>query len=388
MARVGEDLMWNSWRLGRVAGVEVRVNWTVLGIVLLLVIELSGSVLPQAAPGHPALVYWAWAVLVAALFLLSLLGHELAHVVVARRFGVRARRITLWLLGGVSELDGEAPTPRAELLIAGAGPLCSVLFGAVAAGVAFGAAAFGGPTVVVAAVSWLAGVNVLLGVFNLLPGAPLDGGRVLRAGLWWLRGDKDRAQITADWAGFGLGVALAAVGLIEVVYARGFGGLWLVLLGWFLMMAANADRARVRIFRALAGRSVRGIMSAQVDYGYVSESAEQFVDRVMSHSRHRVFPLVDLDGSVAGLVRRADLARVPPPQRALVRLADLAAPTREGGVVPAAAAAVDAVKSLGPMTPLACVVEDGRLVGVVSAADVSHAVEVGAPARPAAWHPG
>jgi Zn-dependent protease/CBS domain-containing protein len=380
--------MWHSWRLGRIAGVEVGVHWTVFGIALLLVFGLYGSVLPDAAPGYSAVAYGTWAVVAAILFLFSLLGHELAHVLVARRFGVTARRITLWLLGGVSELDGEAPTPRAELFIAGAGPLTSLVLGGLGAAAAFGVNALGAPGVVVVALAWLAGVNVLLGVFNLLPGAPLDGGRLLRAVLWRIRGDRDRAQIAADWAGMGVGLVLGALGLAELLYTGGRGGLWLILLGWFLITAANADRTRVRITSALAGHSVGDIMSTGVECGYVTETAEQFRDRVVAHSRHHAFPLIDLDGHVAGLVRAADVVRLPPPQRAVVRLGELAPSTRPMKAVPVDAAATDALKGLGPMTPLVCVVDAGRLVGVVSAADVSHAVEVDAAARRPAWHPG
>lgn len=373
--------MRQSLRLGRIAGAEVGVNWTVLGIALLLAFGLYGTVLPEAAPGYPALVYGLLAGLTVILFLSCLLGHELAHVLVARRFGVTARRITLWLLGGVSELDGEAPTPRAELFIAGAGPLTSLAFGALGAAAMFGVSALGGPGAVVVALAWLTAVNVLLAVFNLLPGAPLDGGRVLRAVLWRIRGDRDWAQIAADWAGVGLGLALGALGLAAVLYQSGYGGLWLILLGWFLITAANADRARVRITSALAGHSVGDIMSTGVECGYVTETAEQFLDRVVSHSRHRAFPVIDLDGQAAGLVRRADVVRLPAPQRAAVRLGDLASASRPICVVPVEAAATDALKGLGPMTPLACVTSAGRLVGVVSAADVSHAVEVDAANR-------
>jgi Zn-dependent protease len=387
-AALGGVLMLQSWRLGRIAGVEIGLHWTVLGIALLLAFGLGGSVLPAAAPGYPGFVYGTWAVLSAILFLFCLLGHELAHVLVARRFGVTARRITLWLLGGVSELDGEAPTPRAELFIAGAGPLSSLAFGGISAGLAYGVGALGGPGVVVVSLAWLAAVNVLLGVFNLLPGAPLDGGRVLRAVLWRIRGDRDRAQIAADWAGVGLGVALGALGLVELVYVRGFGGVWLILLGWFLVVAANADRTRVRVTGALAGRSVRDIMSGGVVYGNVTESAGQFLDRVVAGSRHHAFPLVDLDGRVVGLVRRADLFRLTPAQRAMGRLADVSARADPVGVVPVDTAAVDAVKALGPASPLVCVTDGGRLVGVVSAADVSHAVELSSASRPQAFHPG
>src|SRR5690606_35761152 len=182
------------------------------------------------------------------------LGHELAHALTARRYGVEARRITLWLLGGVSELDTDAPTPRAEFLIAAAGPAASLVFGGVAAVGTLLAGFAGASPLIVVALTWLAGVNVLLAVFNLLPGAPLDGGRIVRAVMWRLRGDKDRAQIAANRAGVVVGILLAALGGLQILFLNNFGGLWLALIGWFLISAARAETTGVRLRRALDGR--------------------------------------------------------------------------------------------------------------------------------------
>ena len=222
--------MRQTVRLGRLAGVDIGVHWTVLVVVLLLALGLSTNVLPIAAPGFVTLAYVSWAFVVAVLFFACLLAHELAHVLVARRFGVKAKRVTLWLLGGVSELDSDPPTPKADLLVAGAGPLTSLVLGGIGTGAAFGAGALGLPRLVVVALSWLAGVNLIIGVFNLLPGAPLDGGRILRAILWRFRGDRLKAGVAADRAGAGLGLVLAGVGLVQILFTRELTGLWQRLL--------------------------------------------------------------------------------------------------------------------------------------------------------------
>ncbi|MHB1431285.1 MAG: site-2 protease family protein, partial [Streptosporangiaceae bacterium] len=158
--------MRQSLRLGRVAGIPVGVHWTV-GVILLLIADMLGmSVLPAAREGLPAVVYWTVAVLGAVVFAGSLLVHELSHAIVAKRHGVRVRSITLWMLGGVAELDDDPPNPTADLRIALAGPASSLALAVLLAGLALGIGAVGGPTVVVVALGWLALMNGVLAVFN------------------------------------------------------------------------------------------------------------------------------------------------------------------------------------------------------------------------------
>ena len=249
-------------RLGRVAGVAVGANWTV-GVILVLIGWLLGaSVLPGAVPHQAHGLYWSAAVAGAVLFLASLLAHETAHAVVARRNGVRVRSITLWMLGGIAELEGEPPDAGADLRIALAGPATSTL----AAGVFLGAAALpgavGAAAVAVAAAQWLAVMNGLLAAFNLLPGAPLDGGRALRALLWRHYGDRRRAEATAARAGQFLGAAVTAFGVFELLAWRSFGGLWLVLAGWFLLAAASTEQQAAVAAAALAGVRIADIQTA------------------------------------------------------------------------------------------------------------------------------
>jgi Zn-dependent protease len=187
--------------LGRVAGIPVGMHWSVLVMVIMIGWLLGVQILPGTTPGQPAAVYWAVAVPCAVTFMAALLAHELAHSLVARRHGVPVTSITLWALGGISELGGEPPTARADLRIAAAGPATSLAAGLIFGGLAAAVRAGGGPGIAVAALGWLAAVNVLLAAFNLLPGAPLDGGRILRAVLWRRTGDRMRAAQSAAAAG-------------------------------------------------------------------------------------------------------------------------------------------------------------------------------------------
>jgi len=366
--------MRQSVRLGRVAGIDIGANWSALVIAALLGYLLAANVLPMGAPGQSGLAYALVAVVVAALFLAGLLGHELAHALVARHHGVGVRRITLWLLGGVSELESEPSSARAEFQIAIAGPAASLVFAAVAGVGAVAAAAAGAGALIVVGLSWLTAVNVLLAVFNLLPGAPLDGGRVVRAAVWKLRGDRDRAQVAAGRAGVVVGIVLGALGLLQVFLLGTFTGLWLVLIGWFLVSAANAETAGVRLQRALEGRSVRDIMTADPVYGREDQTVDAFVADTAARHPHTMYPVVDSDRRLVGVVRLADLARVPESGRAQVPLRDVVTPTTELPDIAATEPASTAARNLSPATPLLPVTEDHRLVGVVSAGDVAHAM--------------
>ena len=368
--------MRQSVHLGRVAGISIGAHWSVLFIALLLAYGLSVAVLPAGAPHHSVFAYVIVAIIFAVLFLAALLAHELAHALVARRHDVGVKRITLWLLGGVSELDKDAPSPRAEFLIAAAGPLTSLLVGGVSALGVVVADAAGASRLVVVALQWLAGVNILLGVFNLLPGAPLDGGRVTRALVWKLRGDRDQAQIASDNAGVVLGVVLAALGLLQTIVSRNLSGLWLVLLGWFLTTAARAESAGVRLSRALEGRSVRDIMSTEPVYGRADQSIDEFVKTTAAQHPHDTYPILDDERRPVGLVRLDDLTRIPTTERTRLPLRAATEPSATVPTVKADEPASAAARGLSPTTPLVAVTDHDQLVGVVATRDVSHAISL------------
>lgn len=371
--------MRQTVRLGRLAGVPIGVHWSVLVISLLLAQGLALTVLPKSAGGYGGAAYWGVAVGVVAWFLVALLAHELAHALAARHYGVRVKAITLWLLGGVSELDGQPPHARAELLIALAGPLTSLAAGAVFGGAAAGAAAVGVGALGVAALAWLAVVNAALAVFNLLPGAPLDGGRVLAAVLWWRQGDQAAARQAAGRAGRVLGGLLVAAGVADVLLTGDLSGLWLVLLGWFLASAARAETTDAALRGRLAGARVSDVMTAPAVCGYASQTVTSFLTTVARYRPHRTFPVLDLDGRLVGLISLAQLARVPAADRGTTRLADLQLPVARATVLDPATPLAEAAQALaGGGQRLALVAVDGRCSGVVSASDVARAIELAA----------
>jgi Zn-dependent protease len=247
--------------LGRIAGIRVAASWTLLIVITLLVLGLAGGVFPREYPGLAPSWYLVAAVVGAALFLVSLLAHELAHALVARRAGVVVESITFWLFGGVARLAGDAGSPVAALWIALVGPLTSLAVAGVFASAASGLRAVGAPSVVAGVPGWLAWTNLGLALFNLLPGAPLDGGRILRALLWMRHGDRDRAARTAARAGRVLGVVLVGVGVLQIFAGLGANGLWLAFIGWFLGGAARAEEQLATARGILAGVRVRDAMT-------------------------------------------------------------------------------------------------------------------------------
>lgn len=363
--------MRQSLRLGRIAGIPIGVNWTV-GVILLLIAEVLGaSVLPAAGAGLPVVAYWSVAAAGAVIFAVSLLVHEFSHAVVARRNGVPVRSITLWMLGGVAELDGDPPNPGADLRIAIAGPASSFALGVVFAGLAIGAAFLGGPVIIIVALQWLALMNGILAVFNLLPGAPMDGGRVLRALLWRHYRDRLRAAVAATKAGQVIGFILIAAGIAELIGLRSLGGLWLMLIGWFLIIAARAEAEATVAGSALSGLRVAEVMSPDPQIAPSWNTVQDFIDRVMAHSRQNVYPVVEFDGRLSGVVISRMLARLQAAQRQGLRVGQVAT-----AVPPEYMAAPDdPATKLAGRPPLggelvAIVRDHDRVVGVVTMADL------------------
>jgi Zn-dependent protease len=367
--------MKQTIRLGRAAGIPVGMHWSVAVIVALIAGILGTQVLPQMAPGEPTAVYWAVAVPGALLFVAALLAHELAHAFVARRARVGVRSITLWALGGVAELTDDPPTARADLRIAVAGPATSLAAAAVFGALAALVQAAGGPRILGAAFIWLCVMNALLAVFNLLPGAPLDGGRILRALLWMRHGDRSRAARTAAGAGRIVGGALAGLGLFEVFVWGDAGGLWLLIIGFFLVTAATAEADAQIATDALGGLLVRDVMTPEPAIGAGWISVADFIDRVALDSAQSVFPVVGLDGTLIGVAGLDRLCRLPAATRAVTVLRDVTY-----RVPPAYLARPgDAAGPLLARRPLAgeltaVVTEDGRIVGLVTTENMRQAV--------------
>ena len=358
-------------RLGRIAGVAVGINWSVLVVFALITFGLATGRFPVRFPGLDTVAYVVAGLAAGVLFLLSLLAHEVSHALVAQRNGVEVEGITLWLFGGVARLQGEPTTPRADLQIAGVGPLVSLILAGVFGAVAAGLSAVDLTGLVVDVFVWLAVINLMLAVFNLVPAAPLDGGRILRAILWQRRGDRTRAAITASRAGRGFGWLLVAIGLVEWVFLPGFGGIWLMLIGWFLTNAAAAEEEHAKLSGELAGVQVRDVMSTEPTTAPASIPVDQFIDEYVFPNRYSTFPLTDDGGKPAGLVTLNRVKHVPADRRATTVVRDVACPLQDVPVVGPDEPLADLVPRMaGCADGRALVVDDGHIVGLVSPTDV------------------
>jgi Zn-dependent protease/CBS domain-containing protein len=363
--------------LGRIAGIHVGLNWSLLVVAALIAWSLAIGILPSAAPGQTSAAYWTAGVVSAFVYLASLLAHELAHSIVAMRRGVRVEGITLWLFGGVSRFSSESSSPGAQALITFVGPLTSLLLG-----VAFllGSAAVGGgahPDLVPASLAWLGYINILLGVFNLLPAFPLDGGRILQSVIWLRTGDRLRATRIAARIGMAFALLLIAYGVVTFLVAGSlFGGVWSVFLGWFLLSAARAEEAGGLIRQALSGISVADVMTPNPVQAPDDISVEEALHGYVLASRHSTFPTHDAGGRLSGLLTLAAVKNVPAAARATTVIKEITCPIdRVSTARPADPAANLLNLSEGCSEGRTLVVENGRLVGIISPSDINRLLQ-------------
>jgi len=290
-------------KLGRVFGVEIGLRYSWLIIALLITLSLA-RYFHVANLDWGAGVIWALAIVTAALFFASIVAHELSHAVVARARGLRVRSITLYALGGVAQIEGKAGAAKTEFWMAIAGPITSIIIGLICLTLTW---ALGGePTVipqapVEAMFWWLGYINIGLGVFNLVPGFPLDGGRVLRAIVWWTTGDAGRATHIAVRAGQVAAFGFIALGLFRFFDGAGFSALWLAFIGWFLFDAANSAYVRSEIDEKLRGVRAGAIMEQDCPAVDGRVSLQAFVDDHLLRTGHRCFAVVEKD-HIAGII--------------------------------------------------------------------------------------
>jgi Zn-dependent protease/CBS domain-containing protein len=368
-------------RLGSVRGIRIEANWSVAFIFVLIAFGLATLQFPAVNPHQGALVYAVAAILTAVVFFASLLAHELAHSLVALRYGLRVEKITLWIFGGVSQLSGDVPGPGAEVWIAGVGPLTSLVLG----GIFLGAAGlFGGthpasasvPGVFETALAYLGVTNVALAVFNVIPAAPLDGGRLLRAIVWWRTGDRVKATVWASRSGQAFGWLFAAGGLYGFFVSRQWTWLWFAFIGWFLISAASAEAQQAVVTGQLRGIRVSQIMTPDPVTVPGSSTVGEFLDGHLFRARHQGFPVIQEGQGVTGLVTINRIREVPPDERDRTRLADIACPLADV----ATAAPDDPVADLLPRLTAcadrrALVFRDGALAGIVSPSDIARMLD-------------
>jgi Zn-dependent protease/predicted transcriptional regulator len=368
-------MMGATFRLGRAWGVVVYANWTVIVIVWLLMWSLAGYVLPEMASGYAVGLYWVVGFLAAVGLVASILAHELSHAFVANRHGVRVEEITLWMFGGMARLSSQARDAATELRIALAGPAMSLAVGMVCMTIGVAGAALGGPDLLVAAVVWLGGLNVVLAVFNLLPGAPLDGGRVLTAILWWRTGDERRSRKRATHAGRIVGQVLIGLGIVEFAFGAGVGGLWLALIGWFLTTAAHTEETQLDMAATFEGVRVADVMTTAVRTVGSDRTLADFVEHEAMTAHVSSFPVVDRDGRLEGLVTLRRLRQTPRAGWATTTLGEVAVPLDRLAVAHPGELLVDVLPRAGAGDGRVLVIDDGRLVGIVTPTDVTAALE-------------
>lgn len=370
--------------LGRVAGFPVSAHWSVLVILLLFSWSLA-TTLPATAPGHATSTYWLAGLAGAAMLIGCLLAHELTHAIVARRAGVEVKEVRLWLFGGIARLGSEAGDPRADFRIAASGPAVSLGLAALFAITAAVLQRLTGADLLVATAWWLAAINVILGVFNLIPGAPLDGGRILRAYLWRRHGDRVRATVGAARAGRVVAYLLIGLGLLDFLAGSLVGGIWMVFIGWFLYVAAREEELHAVTGEALAGVSVGQVMTPNphTTPGWIT--VEDFITRYLLGDRHSAYPVEAPNGSITGLVSLTELRRVTPGDRNTTLVCDVAVPLEQ---VPTAGPDEPITSLLerlaGTAARRALVVDSGRVVGIITSNDITRLIDVRRLIQPAA----
>ena len=371
--------MGDSIVLGRILGIRIGINWSWLLIAGLLVWTLASAVFPSTNPDLSGAAYVVMGAVAALLFFACILLHELGHALQARRDHVRIEGITLWMLGGVAKIAGRVPGAGAELRIALAGPLVSLVLGI---GFAGAAAVLPLPEPVDAVCAWLGYVNLVLLVFNLVPAFPLDGGRVLLASLWLHDRDLARATRRAVAVSRVASFAMIAIGVMLIFTGNVTGGIWLGFIGWFLLQAAAGEASQRSAEQQLAGVRVSELMTADPVVVRPDMTLADVVDEVVWKARYTTYPVVD-GARPVGLLPFATLASVPRAAWGSARVEQCMLPLGRVVLLEPDSPVIDALSEVaGSEARRALVVDgDGRLRGILSVADLGRALEVGGPHR-------
>lgn len=360
--------MRSQIKLGRIFGIPIGLHYSWFLIALLIVFSLSAQFRTSNAGWSEGLIL-ASAIGTAILFFVSLLLHELAHSLVATANGLPVREITLFALGGVSQIEKNPASAKIEFWMAFVGPLTSAVIGVlclVAARAIGGAASDPWMAVLL----WLGYINLALAGFNLLPGYPLDGGRVLRAIIWWNTGDADRSTRAAAKVGQVVAFAFIAIGIARFFGGAGIGGLWIAFIGWFLLQASRESYMQVGLASALAGVRVADVMTRDCPIVDGWLNIQNFVEQELLRTGRRCFIVMEKD-QVAGLVTPHEIKQIARAQWPFKTLHDIMRPTEDMRSISPGASLTSALELMSreDFNQLP-VVSNGHVEGVLSRAQV------------------
>ncbi|MGQ9572223.1 MAG: site-2 protease family protein [Dehalococcoidia bacterium] len=363
-----------SLRLGRIAGIDIGIHWSWLAIFIILTWWLAAGLYDELYPEWTEGERWGTAVASSLLFFAAVLAHEMAHSLVAIRRGIPVRSINLFIFGGVADIAEEPKNPRDEFAISVVGPVTSLGLAGVFALIGLGLGFEDTPPA--AMVTYLATVNALVGVFNLLPGLPLDGGRLLRAGLWARLGDFVKATQWAALAGSGVAFLLMGLGVVSILAGNFLGGIWLIVIGWFLRSAAEASYRQVIMGEALEGVKVASIVRRDMRPVPPDISVSDLVQDYLMAYAQRAFPVMKGD-ELLGVVTLSDLQKAERDKWDQTRVRDIMTPREDLLGISTADAVSEAIKLMTardihqlPVT------EGGRFVGFVTRSDVLRVMSI------------
>jgi Zn-dependent protease len=351
-------------------GFKIQVDWTWVFLAVLVTWSLAVGYFPLGHKGLSQATYWSMGVTGALGLFGSIILHELSHSIIARRYGIPIKSITLFIFGGVAQMDKEPPSAKAEFLMALVGPIASVLLA-----LGFYCAQVIGtaqhvPEPVLAVFGYLTFLNGLLAAFNILPAFPLDGGRMFRAALWQWKHDLRWATQLASRVGAGFGLVLIGFGLLNLIGRNVVGGIWLILIGLFLRTAAHSAYQQLLTRRAFEGEPVRRFMTTSLVTVSPDLSVNQLVDEYIYRYLHDLFPVIK-DSRLLGCVSSRQVRNVPREEWDRHTVRDLMTPCTDQNTIDAE---TDAIKALSLMNRTGntrlLVREDNRLVGIIALKDI------------------
>ncbi|MBI2908841.1 MAG: site-2 protease family protein [Chloroflexi bacterium] len=355
--------MGASIHIGKILGIPIGINYSWFIIFVLITLSLAVYQFPAEYPAWSRATYWVVGILTSLLFFGSILAHELSHSVIAIAGGIPVKSITLFVFGGVSQISKEATNPRTELIMAAAGPFSSF----VLAGVFYFIWLFATPIFepVGALGRWLAVINLLLGVFNLIPGFPMDGGRVLRSILWGASGDYRRATEIATYTGRGIAYLFILGGILIMFSGNWFNGLWLAFIGWFLENAASGSYRQMVLKDSLRGFKARDLMTQECSSISPRLSVRDLVYEQILPGGRRCFLVTD-DARLSGFITLHNLREVPQDRWSVTSVAEAMTPVgRLKTVAPDDEAFTVLERMDGEDVNQMPVVEDGKVIGMI-----------------------